>query len=324
MNDPSRPARKIDGEVDRQGDRVGRMSRRDRTAAIAAGVIVTTIAVVALSLDSTGPLTPFKAIVLGAVEGLTEYLPVSSTGHLLVTQRLLDLGEGDGKAAADTYAIAIQIGAILAVVVLYWRRLGQLAAGVVGRDADGRRLLLGLVVAFVPAAFVGLLLGDTIKERLFGPWPVVAAWLAGGIFLVWWDPRSGRTDLTGLTLRHTAIIGAAQILALWPGMSRSLVTIAAALAIGATMGAAVEFSFLLGLATLTAATLFDLAQGGGTLLDEYGWRTPLLGAVVAFVTAVIAVRWLVSFLRTRPLSIFGWYRIGIAATTAALIAAGTI
>jgi undecaprenyl-diphosphatase len=298
--------------------------RRNRRTGLIAGAIVALITIILLSLGTEGPLTPLKAIILGAVEGFTEYLPVSSTGHLLVTQRLLGMGEGDSKAAADTYAIAIQIGAILAVVVLYWRRLGQLASGVIGRDTDGRRLLIRLLIAFVPAAVVGLILGDTIKEQLFGPWPVVAAWLAGGVFLVWWNPRPGRLDLTSLTTRHAAIIGAAQILALWPGMSRSLVTIAAALAIGASMSAAIEFSFLLGLATLTAATLFDLMKDGRTLLDDYGWRTPLLGAIVAFVTAVIAIRWLVSFLRTRPLSIFGWYRIGIALVTVALIAFGAI
>ena len=297
---------------------------RYRNAGLIAGAVVAVATIVLLSLGTSGPLTPLKAIILGAVEGFTEYLPVSSTGHLLITQRLLGLGEGDAKAAADTYAIAIQIGAILAVVVLYWRRLGQLASGVVGRDTDGRKLLVRLVVAFVPAAAVGVLLGDNIKDRLFGPWPVIAAWLAGGVFLVWWNPRPGRLDLTSLTMRHAAIIGAAQILALWPGMSRSLVTIAAALAIGLSMSAAIEFSFLLGLATLSAATLYDLAKDGQTLLDDYGWRTPLLGGLVAFVTAVIAVRWLVSFLATRPLSIFGWYRIGIAAAAAGLIAIGAI
>jgi len=299
-------------------------ARRNRRLGLTAGVVVALVAVVLLSLNTKGPLTPLKAIILGGVEGFTEYLPVSSTGHLLVVQRLLDLGDGDGKLAADTYAIAIQIGAILAVVVLYWRRLGQLASGAVGRDTDGRRLLTRLLIAFVPAAAVGVIAGDTIKDHLFGPWPVVVAWLVGGVFLVWWDPRPGDVGLTSFTARHAAIIGAAQILALWPGVSRSLVTIAAALAIGASMSAAVEFSFLLGLATLSAATLFDLAKDGGMLLDAYGWRTPLLGAVVAFVTAVIAVRWLVSFLRTRPLSIFGWYRIGIAVATIALIAAGAI
>jgi undecaprenyl-diphosphatase len=293
-------------------------------AGIAVGVAVVVVAVLLLSRGADGPLTPAKAIVLGAVEGFTEYLPVSSTGHLLVAQRLMDLGDGDGKDAADTYAISIQIGAILAVVVLYWRRLGQLAAGVVGRDPDGRRLLIGLAIAFAPAAITGVLLGDVIKDQLFGPWPVVAAWFVGGVFLVLWNPRPGSIDLTAFGVRETAIIGVAQILALWPGTSRSLVTIAAALAVGASMAAAVEFSFLLGLATLSAATLYDLARDGGTLFDEYGWRTPLLGALVAFVTAVIAVRWLVSFLRTRPLSIFGWYRIGVAIATVGLIAAGAI
>jgi undecaprenyl-diphosphatase len=310
--------------TDTELDPTSNDARGYRNAGFAAGAVVALAAIIVLSLNTSGPLTPIKAIVLGAVEGFTEYLPVSSTGHLLVTQRLLGLGEGDAKAAADTYAIAIQIGAILAVVVLYWRRLGQLASGVIGRDVDGRRLLGRLIIAFVPAAAVGVLLGDSIKDRLFGPWPVVAAWLAGGLFLVWWNPRPGRIDLTSFTVRHAAVIGAAQILALWPGMSRSLVTIAAALAIGASMSAAVEFSFLLGLATLSAATLYDLAKDGQTLLDEYGWRTPLLGGIVAFITAVIAVRWLVAFLRTRPLSIFGWYRIGIAVTTAALIAFGAI
>ena len=142
--------------------------------------------------------------------------------------------------------------------------------------------------------------------------------------IVWWNPRPGRLDLTAPTVRHTTIIGAAQILALWPGMSRSLLTIAAALAIGASMSAAVEFSFLLGLATLSAATLYDLAKNGQTLLADYGWRTPLLGGLVAFITAVVAVRWRVSFLHTHPLSIFGWYRIGIAVTVAGLIGIGAI
>jgi undecaprenyl-diphosphatase len=299
-------------------------SRRNRRLGLTAGAVVAVVAVIVLSVNTEGPLTPLKAIILGAVEGFTEYLPVSSTGHLLVAQRVLDLGEGAGKAAADTYAIAIQIGAILAVVVLYWRRLGQLAVGAIGRDDDGRRLLVRLLIAFVPAAAVGVIAGDTIKDHLFGPWPVIAAWLAGGVFLVWWNPRPGTLGLTSLTMRHAAIIGAAQILALWPGMSRSLVTIAAALAIGASMATAVEFSFLLGLATLSAATLYDLAKDGQTLLDDYGWRTPLLGAIVAFVTAVVAVRWLVALLRTHPLSIFGWYRIGIAIVVGVLVITNVI
>ncbi len=286
-------------------------------------VLALAIIVLALTADA-GPLTPLKAIILGAVEGITEFLPISSTGHLLVTQRLLDLGTGSGKAAADTYAIAIQIGAILAVVAVSFRRLVQMANGAVGRDPVGRDVLLRLIVAFVPAAAVGLVLGDTIKEQLFGPWPVVAAWLVGGVFLLWWRPGTGSDALEQLTTRNAAIIGFAQILALWPGTSRSLVTMIAALAIGLSMSAAVEFSFLLGLATLSAATVLDLAKDGSTLLDLYGWQTPLLGTLVAFVTALLAVKWFVAYLRTRPLAIFGWYRIGIAAVTVVLIATNAI
>ncbi len=285
--------------------------------------LIVAIVVLAVTADA-GPLTPLKAIILGAVEGITEFLPISSTGHLLVTQRLIDLGTGDGKAAADTYAIAIQIGAIMAVVAVSYRRLVQMAHGVVGRDEVGRDLLVRLILAFVPAAAVGLVLGDKIKEELFGPWPIVAAWLVGGVFLLRWRPGTGVDALEQLTIRNAAVIGCAQILALWPGTSRSLVTMIAALAIGLSMSAAVEFSFLLGLATLSAATVLDLAKDGNTLLDLYGWQTPLLGTLVAFVTALLAVRWFVAYLRTRPLTIFGWYRIGIAAVTMLLLAIGTI
>lgn len=296
-----------------------------KRSVVVAGWAVLALAIIVLALTAdAGPLTPLKAIILGAVEGITEFLPISSTGHLLVTQRLLDLGTGSGKAAADTYAIAIQIGAILAVVAVSFRRLVQMANGAVGRDPVGRDVLLRLIVAFVPAAAVGLVLGDTIKEQLFGPWPVVAAWLVGGVFLLWWRPGTGSDALEQLTTRNAAIIGFAQILALWPGTSRSLVTMIAALAIGLSMSAAVEFSFLLGLATLSAATVLDLAKDGSTLLDLYGWQTPLLGTLVAFVTALLAVKWFVAYLRTRPLAIFGWYRIGIAAVTVVLIATNAI
>jgi undecaprenyl-diphosphatase len=283
------------------------------------------VAIIALAAGgSSGVLTAPKAMLLGAVEGITEFLPVSSTGHLLVTQRLIGLGTGAGKAAADTYAIAIQIGAILAVVALYWSRLLQMLRGLLGRDADGRALLIRLLVAFAPAAVIGFVLGDTIKENLFGPWPIVIAWAVGGVFLLWWKPVPGTTELLGLTNRHALIIGFTQVLALWPGVSRSLSTIVAALLVGLTMAAAVEFGFLLGLMTLSAATVLDLAKDGQTLVDEYGVRMPLLGTLVAFVTAAIAAKWFVTYLRRHPLTIFGWYRLAAAATTIVLLATNTI
>jgi undecaprenyl-diphosphatase len=300
------------------------ISRQRRYGAVAA-LIGLAVAIVALALGAGhGPLTAAKAIVLGAVEGITEFLPVSSTGHLLITQRLLGLGKGTGKTAADAYAVAIQVGAILAVVALYRKRVVQVAQGVVGRDQDGRDLLVRLIVAFVPAAVIGAALGSTIKDHLFGPWPVIAAWAAGGAFLLWWRPKHGAASIDSLTIRSAAIIGSAQVLALWPGVSRSLVTLVAALAIGLTMSAAVEFSFLLGLATLTAATILDLAKDGPALVRDYGWRAPILGTLVAFVTALGAVHWLIRYLKTRPLTIFGWYRLAIAALAVVLIATGAI
>ena len=263
----------------------------------------------------SGPLSALDSLILGIVEGVTEYLPVSSTGHLVVVQRWLGLGDSVGRDAADTYAIAIQIGAIFAVVLLYWSRLVSMLKGVFGRDAEGRRVLSLLLVSFLPAAFVGATFGDSIKDKLFSPGPVVAAWAVGGVFLLAWRPRSGNLAISDIGMRGAFIIGVAQTLALWPGVSRSLVTIAAALMIGCSMSAALEYGFLLGLATLSAATVLDLTKNGDVLVNDYGIARPALGVVVAFVTAAASVRWLVSFLSRHPLSRFGWYRLAAAALT---------
>lgn len=291
-----------------------------RVAALAL-ILVAAAAVVALWVTApASALTPAKAALLGLVEGVTEYLPVSSTGHLLVVQRLIGLSDGAG----DIYAIAIQFGAILAVLAVFRRHLLGVARGVLGRDRAGRQLLVVLVVAFLPAAIVGLALGDTIKDKLFSPWPIVAAWVIGGLFLILWRPHAGVTTIEALTIRQAALIGAAQVMALWPGTSRSLVTIAAALAVGLSMEAAVEFSFLLGAITLTAATALDLTKDGGTLLDDYGWQAPLLGGIVAFVAALASVWWMIRYLRSRPLTIFGWYRIAAALAAITLIGTGKL
>lgn len=265
-----------------------------------------------------GDLSTFDSVVLGIVEGITEYLPVSSTGHLVVVQRWLGLGDAAGRDAADTYAIAIQIGAILAVLLLYRQRIASMLRGAVGRDPDGRRVLGLLVTSFIPAAALGAAFGDAIKDELFSPGPVVIAWIIGGVFLLLWKPRTGDATLVDMTTTNAAIVGFAQALALWPGVSRSLVTIAAALFVGLSLSAALEYSFLLGLATLSAATVFDLAKNGDQLVNDYGVARPLLGVVVAFVTAAAAVKWLVGYLGRKPLSRFGWYRIAVAAVTLAL------
>lgn len=274
----------------------------------------------------TSGLSALDAIILGLVEGFTEFLPISSTGHLLATQRILGLGgTAETDTALDTYAICIQAGAIAAVLVLYRTRIAQLARGVLGRDDDGRRLLVGVMVAFVPAAMIGVAFSDPIRSRLFGVGPVAAAWIAGGLLILWctrrpWS-RGGRLHFEALTSRHAFLIGLAQAAALWPGVSRSLVTILAALALGYSMRAAVEFSFLLGLVTLGAATAYEALRSGDQLVATYGIATPLLGLVVAFVSAVLAVRWMVTWLQSRGLEVFGWYRIAIGVVAAGALLA---
>ena len=317
---------------------------RRRQAALALGLVVTVIAVArpagaaelvrnAAETAQAG-LTWWKAAILGIVEGVTEFLPISSTGHLLVTEHILGLDAGTYKKAADTYAIAIQFGAILAVAGLFWRRFVDMFDGLIGRFPAGRQLLVNLVVAFLPAAVVGFLFDDTIKAHLFGPWPVVGAWVVGGVLILVLDAKGlipargerteGRPPVFDITLKQAAIIGLAQCLSLWPGTSRSLVTILAALLIGVSMTAAVEFSFLLGFVTLSAATAFSLLKDGGDLVSTFGVVNPLVGAVFAFLAAVVAIKWMVTYLEQHSLDIFGWYRIGVSVLTVGLILGGVV
>lgn len=273
-------------------------------------------------------MSVFEALLIGVVEGVTEFLPVSSTGHLTVAEQLLGLtATPAGKAAADAYAIVIQAGAIVAVLGIYRARVATAVASVFGRGPDvdaGRRLLAALIGGFLPAAVIGLVLDDWIKERLFGIWPVVTAWIIGGIVILVWKLSGGHRPLETLGLKEGLIIGVAQALALWPGTSRSLVTILAALAIGYSMSAAVEFSFLLGLVTLGAATIYEALRSGSLIIDAFGVTAPVVGFVAAFVSAAIAVKWMVTYLQTRSLDVFGWYRIGIGVLVAGLAIAGLV
>ncbi|MFM7068408.1 MAG: undecaprenyl-diphosphate phosphatase [Actinomycetes bacterium] len=284
---------------------------------------------------ATGGLTWWKAAMLGVVEGVTEFLPISSTGHLLVTEHILNLDGGGYSKAADTYAIAIQFGAILAVAGLFWRRFVEMFDGLIGRFPAGRELLINVVIAFLPAAVIGFALDDTIKSALFGPWPVVAAWFVGGVAILVLDRRglipargapvaSVRPPVFDITRQQALIIGLAQCLSLWPGTSRSLVTILGALLCGVGMVAAVEFSFLLGFVTLSAATAFSLLKDGGDLVSTFGVVTPLVGALFALISAVVAIRWMLTYLERHSLDIFGWYRIGVSVLTVGLILANVV
>lgn len=269
----------------------------------------------------------WEAALLGLVEGLTEYLPVSSTGHLILAERALGMPDDEASRA---FAVCIQSGAILAVLGLYLARVRQLARGVAGGDPAGRRLLLQLAVAFVPAAAIGKLLDDPIEELLFGLWPVVAAWAVGGVAILAIPAlreRRGREHglaLEAMSTRTAFWIGLAQCLALWPGTSRSLATIGAGLLLGLSGPAAVEFSLLLGLATLLAATGYKALDSGEVMLAAYGPMPLLVGLVAAWASAALAVRWLVAWLSWRGLAVFGWYRLALALVVAALALAGVL
>jgi undecaprenyl-diphosphatase len=289
----------------------------------------------------------WQAFILGVIEGITEYLPISSTGHLLVAQHLMGIGTASptAKVAADTFAICIQGGAILAVLGLYFKRVRQMILGVLGQDREGLKLVIAIIAGFLPAAIFGVLFDDWIESKLFKPWPITAALFLGGVAILgttWWNRKYGskRTgaELVDLTWKMALVIGLLQCVAMWPGTSRSLMTIFGGLLVGLSVRAAVEYSFLLGVLTLTAATakkavwkvegldpVYDVWFGGTKLMWETYGATPLLiGIVAAAVSAAIAVKWLVNYLQSHGLGIFGWYRIGLAVIIGSLFATGLV
>jgi len=288
-------------------------------------------------------VTWLQAVILGLVEGITEYLPVSSTGHLILTSALLGLNTPAAKTAIDSFEIVIQGGAILAVIGLYWPRVVQMVSGILGRDVSGRQLLVNVIVAFLPAAILGPLLDDPIDEYLFHAVPVLFALFAGGIWMIGLDRWRARNRLAsgaatevdnilGLGWRQALLIGLFQCVSMWPGTSRSMMTISGGMIVGLAPPAAAEFSFLLALPTLGSACLFKLAKnllsahksGGPNFIQTLGVLPVVLGITVAALSAVIAVRWLVGFLNRHGLGPFGWYRIALAVALGALIVAGVV
>lgn len=315
------------------------------------------------SKGSSSKIGMGKATVLGIVEGLTEYLPVSSTGHLILASYWLGLAKEtdergafgghkiEASAAVDSFEIVIQLGAILAVLGLYRKRVGQMVRGLAGRSPNGFRLAMLLLVAFLPAAVIGLALHKKIEQHLFGPMPVVIALAVGGVLMIvaehfFWTRRksrihaaiqtrsltpvgSSRANSTGpmvnvmstqpavsrftkvdtMQVWQAAVIGFAQCLAMWPGTSRSMITIVAALVVGLDMMAAAEFSFLLALPTLGAATLFSGYKHWHELMQATGVGGLLVGLIVSGIVAALAVKWFVGFLTRRGLMPFGVYRI---------------
>ncbi|MCC5875735.1 MAG: undecaprenyl-diphosphate phosphatase [Candidatus Sumerlaeia bacterium] len=279
-------------------------------------------------------MTFLDALILGVVEGLTEFLPVSSTGHLILTNWILGL---DGKAV-DAYTIVIQLGAILSVLALYRNRAGQMIRGIAGRDEFGRGLFLKLCLAFMPAAAVGLILEDAIDAWLFNPIPVAMALIVGGIVMICVElfyvrkrekaALEGGTALKGVEdigWFDAFLVGCAQCFALWPGTSRSMCTILGGQLRGFSSVAAAEISFLLALPTLGAATIYKLIKEREAFLAmEGGIPLIIFGNVVAFIVAFFAVRWFVGIVTRYGMAPFGAYRIVVGLIFLSLALAGRI
>lgn len=261
----------------------------------------------------------WHAAILGVLEGLTEFLPVSSTGHLILASAVLNL-QGE---AVKTFEIVIQAGALGAVLGLYRRQVAGMFRGLTGGDPEGRKLAVNLMVSFVPAGIAGLLLHGLIKKWLFGVWPVGAALAVGGAAMILFEQRRlthgvrKRQTLEEMSVRDALWIGVAQVLALWPGTSRSMVTLVAGMGLGLSATAAAEYSFLLAIPTLGMATLFDAVSGSGELFFQVGLPAVLTGFFSAAVVAALAVQGFLSYLTQNGLAPFGWYRIGLAVALAA-------
>lgn len=247
-----------------------------------------------------------KALILGVVEGVTEFLPVSSTGHLILAGDLLDFNDERGKL----FEIVIQSGAILAVCWEYRAKIAEVLLGLPSERA-AQRFALNLLVAFLPLAILGLLFGKTIKAYLFNAPVVATAFIVGGLIILWAERRQHRIRVESvdeLSLGDALKLGCAQALALIPGTSRSGATIIGGLFFGLSRRAATEFSFFLAIPTLICATIYQLYKERALLsFDDLGmWG---VGFLAAFISAFWAVRGLLRYISTHDFSIFAWYRI---------------
>ncbi|HEY8080276.1 MAG TPA: undecaprenyl-diphosphate phosphatase [Labilithrix sp.] len=255
-------------------------------------------------------MTPLFAVLLGIVEGVTEYLPISSTGHLILVSHWLGLDDEGTKS----FDVVIQLGAILAVLVHYRALLAERAKGLATKKPESISLLVALVVGFVPTALAGLVLRKTIKEHLFGAWPVAAALLVGGVLMIVVEVLRARRDAPGLvglehvTPKRAALIGIGQCFAMWPGASRSMCTIVTGQLTGLSTATAAEFSFLLGLPTLGAATLYEGMKSRHDLA-AIGAGNVAIGLVVSFFVAWAVIAAFLAYLKRRGLMPFGVYRI---------------
>lgn len=255
-------------------------------------------------------LLAIKAIIMGLVEGFTEFLPISSTGHLILAGSLLNF-TGD---KVKVFEIAIQAGAIFAVMWEYRKRIGAVLAGL-PNDRKQQKFALNLVIAFLPAAILGLLFSKAIKAHLFAPVPVALAFIVGGFVILWVENRNKERSqaariesVDDMTMLDAFKIGCAQAFALIPGTSRSGATIIGGMMFGLSRKAATEFSFFLAIPTLLAATVYSVYKERALLsvadLPLFG-----IGGIAAFISAFLCVRWLLRYISSHDFTVFAWYRI---------------
>ncbi len=248
-----------------------------------------------------------RAVILGIVEGVTEFLPVSSTGHLLLAERFFDLGEGDFW---KSFAILIQLGAILAIVALYFAKLWRVALGMFS-NPDDRRFVIGVLVAFLPAVVIGLIAGKYIKGYLFNPWVVCFSLIVGGAVLLWVDQldlKPREHEATRFPLLMYFWIGLAQCMAMIPGVSRSGASIVAAMLLGADKRSAAEFSFFLAIPTMVGAFAYDFYKSHGDMTTNH-LGIVAIGFVVSFITAIIVVKTFLNYVTRHGFVLFAWWRV---------------
>jgi undecaprenyl-diphosphatase len=252
-------------------------------------------------------LDVFKAFVLGVIEGLTEFLPVSSTGHLLLVERFFGF---DDEAFGKTFVILIQLGAIIAVLTIYFGRLWRIALGMFS-NFWARRFVLGVLIAFLPAAFIGAIAHGFIKGALFNVWIVCWMLIVGGAVLLWVDYLDLATryrDATRFTLPMYFIIGLAQCLAMIPGVSRSGTTIVSAMLLGSDKRAAADFSFFLAIPTMAGAFAYDLYKSH-SLLSADNMVLIAVGFATSLLCAWLVVRTLLGYVARHGFALFGWWRV---------------
>lgn len=262
-----------------------------------------------------------KALILGIVEGLTEFLPISSTGHLIIVGQLLDFNDDKGKI----FEIVIQTGAMLAIVWEYRRKFAAVLAGLT-HDARARQFVINLAIAFLPAAILGLAFGKYIKAALFKPVPVAVAFIVGGFIILWAEKRPHKIvveSVDGMRWTDALKVGCAQAFALIPGTSRSGATIIGGLFFGLSRRAATEFSFFLAVPTLVAAGAYDLYKNRA-LFDAGDIGLFSVGTIASFISAFLCVRWLLRYITSHDFTVFAWYRIAFGAVVLVTAYSGAV